>query len=263
MFENINTVDEVQEQVVDARTPEEVTSEVAEEAEGTPEVTEAEPVAKVPQTQEENRMFAELRRKYESQMAEDRRQAEAQRASYDRLMGVLQRHGYEGDADQVADAIAAQQEGMTLEQYQARKAADQQRVDELILKDPRYLRVLQSEAELREKNSQNIREKDAAAINAAFPDANVKDPRELGPRFTAMMRAGVSAVDAYAVLKMADKATEKPTPPDIGPVNGGGGQDHEYFSNEELDNLTLDQLVKNPKLLEKANRSVTKIGRKR
>ena len=111
---------------------------------------------------------------------------------------------------------------MTPEQYQARKAADQQRVNEMLQ----------------------------------------RDPRELGPRFTAMMRAGVSPVDAYAVMKMADRATERPTPPDIGPVNGGGSQDHEYFSNEELDNLTIDQLMKNPKLLEKANRSLPKIGRK-
>lgn len=258
MFEEVNAVNDAQEQVVDAQTPEEVTSEVAQEAEGTPEATNAEPPAKVPQTQEENHQFAEMRRRHQAELAEERQKT----AGFDRLMGVLQKHGYEGNAEQVADMIAAQQEGIPLEEYQARRAADQKRVDELLQKDPRYVAALNHAAEMTEKNNQHIRERDAAAINAAFPDANVTDPRELGPRFRAMMQAGVDPVDAYAVLKMADKAKATPTPPDIGPVNGGGSQDEEFFSDEELNGLSIDQLLKNPKLLEKANRSVTRLPRK-
>ena len=263
MFETVNTVDEVQEQVVDAQNPEEVTSEVAEEAEGTPEVTEAEPAAKAPQTQEENHQFAELRRRYEAERAQERREAEQQRARLDRLMGVLKNHGYPEDPEQAADMIAAQQEGMTLEQYQARQAADRQRVEAMFQNDPRYLQMQQSEARLREENNRNIRERDAAEINAAFPEANVKDPRELGPRFVAMMRAGMSAVDAYAAMQLANKATQKPAPPEMGPVNGTSSQDHEFFSNDELDGLTVEQLVKNPKLLDKANNSLKTLLKKR
>lgn len=259
MFDEVNTVNEVQEQVVDARTPEDVTSEVTEEAKGTPEVTEAAPPAKAPQTQEENRQFATLRRRYEAQQAEERRAAEETASKLSRLMEVLQNQGFPDDPKQVADMIAAQQEGLTMEQYLQRQAADQQRAEDLLQRDPRYQRALRSEAELREKNGQHIREKDAAAINAAFPDANVKDPRELGPRYIAMMRAGMNAVDAYAAMRLADDAVRKPTPPEMGPVNGTSSMDHEYFSNEEMDGLTVEQLVRNPKLLAKANRSLPKL----
>lgn len=257
MFEEANAVNEAQEQVVDAQTPEEATSEVAQEAEGTPEATAAEPPAKVPQTQEENRQFAELRRKHEAELAQEREQ----NAKFQRLMGVLQRQGYEGDPDQVADLIAAQQEGLTLEQYQTRQAEDKRRVDEMFRNDPRYQQALKNEAELREKNNQHIRERDAAAINAAFPDAKVVDPRELGPRFRAMMNAGMDPVDAYAALQLANKATTKPTPPDMGPVNSGNSQDSEFFTSEELDKLTTKQLMGNKKLFDKAMRSWQKLGK--
>lgn len=259
MFEEANAVNDAQEAVVEPQSPEEVTSEVAEEAEGTPEVTEAEPPAKVPQTQEENHQFAQMRRRYEAELAQEREK----NAGFERLLGVLNKgYSYEGDAKQVADMLEAQKEGISLEQLQARQAADQKRVDELLQKDPRYVAAINHAAEMTEKNNQHIRERDAAAINAAFPDANVTDPRDLGPRFRAMMQAGVDPVDAYAVLKMADKAKATPTPPDIGPVNGGGSQDEEFFSDEELNGLSIDQLLKNPKLLEKANRSVTRLPRK-
>lgn len=256
MFEE-NAVNEAQEQVVDAQTPAEVTSEVVEQpAEGTPEAAQTtEPPAKAPQTQEENSQFAQQRRRYEQMLRQQKQESEAAMEGYSGLMNTLKGMGYEGTPEEVANLIEAQQKGVTVEQVRAQKAADQARAQQLMERDPRYQQAISEAERYREIVKENIRSKDAAAINAAFPEAKVGDPRDLGEQFMALRKAGVDAVTAYANLQMAKAATAKPVPPDMGAVNGTETKDSEFFDENELDALTEKQL-RDPKILAKAKRSI-------
>lgn len=256
-MDELNTVNEVQEQVVDAQTPEEVTSEVEEQpAEVTTDAGQTpEPPAKAPQTQEENAQFAQMRRRYEAMLNQQKAEQEAELAKYRGVVDQLKGFGFEGTPEQVTDMLEAQQRGVTVQEVQAQKAADRARAEAMMKQDPKYQQAISEAERYREIVKENIRAKDAAAINAAFPEAKVGDPRELGEQFNAFRRAGVGAVEAYAAIQAAKAATMKPVPPDIGAVNGTEGKDNEYFTQEELDGLTMDQL-KDPRVLAKANRSV-------
>ena len=89
-------------------------TEAPEEAEEVIEQPEEpiEEVAKPQQSAEENSKFAEIRRKYES---ENRKM----KAEFDRLLDSLKGYGYEGSPQEIADALYAQNNGVSQEEAKA------------------------------------------------------------------------------------------------------------------------------------------------
>ena len=79
---------------------------------------------------------------------------------------------------------------------------------------------------------------------------------DLGDVFVNGMRAGLSPEDAYAAQLNYNKRTTTPTPPKIGSVNQSYLPEKDTFSEDELNSLTKEELLKNPKLLEKAMKSL-------
>jgi len=265
-MEELNTVNEVQEAVVEPQTPEEATNEVTEPAEGTPEAAEEGAAVKPPQTPEENRRQAQMRRSRENDLLQQLRAAEAKNQEsaqqYDRLLGALKGFGYEGDAEAVTEAILAQQRGVTVEQVRAQQAEERQRLQEMVRRDPEYQRARQLAEAYEQLLMQQVRDRDLAEINKAYPEAKIRDIEELGEDFRALREAGVGNLAAYAAVRGAQAAVQKPVPPEVGAVNSTQTKDNEYYTNEELDALTAKQL-ENPKVLAKARRSMEVLFGKR
>ena len=108
MEDYLNDVDASSEQIVDAQPEAPETSEVAEEVESVVEV------AKPQQTAEENARFAAARRQAENE-------ANALRAQNDRLMQALGEYGYQGSPEEIADALFAQTQGISVEETTAQR----------------------------------------------------------------------------------------------------------------------------------------------
>ena len=256
MYEE-NAVNEAQEQVVDAQTPAEVTSEV--EAQPAQVTTEsepaAEPPAKVPQTQEENSRFAQIRRQYEQMLKKQKQESDAELERYSGLMNTLKGMGYEGSAAEVEDQIKAQQQGVTVEQIREQRANDQARAKQMMQNDPEYRRLQQVERDFQELQVERFCEQDLATLKKAFPDMKESHIFELGDDYMRLRANQVSPIAAYNAAVAAKAAVAKPVPPEIGAVNGTETKDSEYYTNEELDALTEKQL-KDPKILAKARKSM-------
>jgi hypothetical protein len=85
-------------------------------------------------------------------------------------------------------------------------------------------------------------------------DPNVKSLEDLGESFGRFIAAGLSSTEAYWACK-AQENREKVQPPGaIGRVDDSHAE-REYFTSEELDNLTDEQLD-DPVIWEKAQRSL-------
>ena len=101
---------------------------------------------------------------------------------------------------------------------------------------------------------------DLREIRAAFPKEKIGHVRELGRQYFALRRCGVDNLVAYSAVRAAAAASKKAPPPDIGPV-GSGETSREFFTREELDRLS-DKELSDPKVLEKAVKSLSKLKKR-
>lgn len=238
----LNTVDEVQEPVVEV--PETATDDgvTAESVVEQPQET-----AKPAQSADENAKFAAYRR--EKETAE--REANEARAALQRLQSTLNAYGYEGSAQEIADALEAQRTQKSPEEIRAEREAR----ESLELEKSQLEREL---AELRQFKSSKVIEGDIAAIKKLYPDAP-DTVESLGEDFIKIMVTGtVDAVTAYEIIQ-ARKAKETKTPPKvIGAVNSTTAQDKDYYTPAEVDKLTESDYDRNPKLMDIVRKSMLK-----
>lgn len=236
-------------------TPENTPETPAEEganaqAEQTPEVAAPEPQVKTKpkQSAEENAAFAAMRRQLEAERKE--------KAKYQSLVESLQKglkhQGYDGPVEDIAARINAEALGITPEEYKAQLEADEKTRADLEIMIARL-----EEYERRERERQL--EDDLKAIKKAFPDVKASSVHELGDKFLGIMATGtVDAVTAYRIVRESEA---KPKPPSTGSLkSSGSAADKEFFTNEELDRLTPEQLD-NPKILDKALKSLARLGK--
>ena len=222
-------------------------SEAPEEAE---EVIVEEPeepieeVAKPQQSAEENSKFADIRRKYES---ENRKM----KAEFDRLLDSLKGYGYEGSPQEIADALYAQNNGVSQEEAKAIREKEESAL--------REKEELQSEIEMYKSLAiQKLMADDLAAIQKVYPE--VKDLNELGEEFFSTLKAlgeGRDPVLAYEIIKAKKEATTKKAPPEIGGVNQSSQKEKDFYTPAEVDKLT-DKDYDNPKIMEAVRRSMSK-----
>jgi hypothetical protein len=222
-------------------------SEAPEEAE---EVTEPEPtepieeVAKPQQSAEENSKFAEIRRKYESENKK-------MKAEFDRLLDSLKGYGYEGSPQEIADALYAQNNGVSQEEAKAIREKEESAL--------REKEELQSEIEMYKSLAiQKLMADDLSAIQSVHPE--VKDLNELGEEFFSTLKAlgeGRDPVLAYEIIKAKKDATTKKAPPEIGGVNQSSQKEKDFYTPAEVDKLT-DKDYDNPKIMEAVRRSMSK-----
>ena len=233
MEDFINDVDASSEQVVDVQ-PETDTSEV---------ITEviAEPVAKV-QSVEDNAKFAAARREAESKAREVQ-------AKNDRLMSALSQFGYQGDPDEIADALFAQTQGISVEEATAQRQAQE-------AENAKY-QELQTQVDIyRPLAVQKLMADDLAKIQTVNPE--VKSLDELGNEFFKLMGALHDPILAYDALQAKKARETKPIPQDIGAVNSSSSKEKDFYTSAEVDKLTDADYDRNPKLMEVVRKSMSK-----
>jgi hypothetical protein len=246
-METENTLNEVQEAVVESQTTETVQSE-AEQVESVTETTESqEGVAKPQQSREENSAIAQARKQFE---AEQR----AQKAQNDRLLKALGQYGYQGTPEEIADMLTAQSQGITIEQA---KAVRQQQEAE----DAKFTQLQAENEFFRSIAKSAAMKEDLTTLKSAYPnDAKVqslKDITELGNDFFGFMSALKDPAKAYDALLIMQGRTTKPVPPDIGAVNSSAGKEKDFYTSAEVDKLSKKDLD-NPKIMARVMDSMTK-----
>jgi len=243
-MEDFNTVNEVEVGSEALQETEATTSEVTEvvaENETTQVVEETRPR----QSAEENAKFAAARRQAEAE-------ARAIKAQNERLLQALKGYGYEGSPEEIADALIAQQQGISTEEARAQREA-------IEAENAKY-NQLQSEVETYKSLAiEKLKSDDLAKLKSAYPEdkevQKLKSIDELGDEFFLLLSATKDPELAYDALQAKNARHTKPVPPDIGAVNSSSGKEKDFYTPDEVDKLT-DKDYDNPKIMEIVRKSM-------
>ena len=111
----------------------------------------------------------------------------------------------------------------------------------------------------RQREVQRIMEDDLKQIQAL--DSSVTSLDHLPEVFLALRFnpvAPLNATQAFLATQVIEAQTRQPKPASVGSISGSGRVESEFFTSEEMDNLTADML-NNPKVMEKAMRSLARM----
>jgi SOS-response transcriptional repressor LexA len=240
--DNFNAVNDAQGMTVESPNTEpmesaavETSVDAAQEV-ATPAVGEEKPSAV--QTPEQNAWYAEQRRAASEAKAE----ADKAKAAAARLQSVLNKYGYQGSPEEIADQVEAQEQKITVEQLRAVREQEAKRIREAAMNDPEIRKLKEERDALYEMQLDQIRKGDLEKVKKAFPDVAAKDVKELGEQFASLRANGIDAVVAYAAIKQAEGATKPKTPPSIGSVNNATARVKDFYTPEEVDSLSDAQL---------------------
>lgn len=221
--------------------------------------TKGEPATTSPkQSAEDNSKFAKMRREME---AASKRSAELEKKLADheelsRAIGDL--YGYKGAPLQVKDMLIANDRGISVEQLNAERAAQEAKNRELVMNDPEYQRMMQENANLRKTMIEDMMAKDLETLKAAHPDLKADSLEDLGEDFAKIRGLGWSAAEAYAAVQAKTNSNKKTPPPSTGSVKSPAATDKEFYTSEEADRITREDLRKDPTLLDKIKRSMAR-----
>lgn len=238
-----NTINDVQETVVESQNPEDVQSEAgqAETTESAETAESQEGAAKPQQTREENSQFAQARKQAEAEV-------KAIKAQNERLLEALKGYGYEGSPEEIADTLLAQMQGISKEEAKAQREQQE--------KAEADKQKIQSEAEFYKKIAvEKMMADDLAKIQKINPE--VKSLNELGEEFGALLGALHDPVLAYDALKAKQARETKPVPQEIGAVNSNSAKEKDFYTSAEVDRLTAKDFD-NPKIMEAVRKSMLK-----
>lgn len=227
-------------------------------AEGSVE-TKGEPATTSPkQSAEANSKFAQMRREME---AASKRSAELEKKLADheelsRAIGDL--YGYKGAPLQVKDMLIANDRGISVEQLAAERAAEEAKNRKMVESDPEYQRVMQENERLQQALVRDLMAKDFDILKSAHPDLKATSIEDLGEDFAKLRGLGWDAKEAYAAIQAKEKANMKTPPPSTGSVKTSVASDKEFYTPEEVDRITREDLRKDPTLIDKIKRSMAR-----
>ena len=92
-------------------------------------------------------------------------------------------------------------------------------------------------------------------------DPTITSLNDLSPTFIALRfnkNAPMSAEQAFLATRAIETQTKQPKPASVGSISSAGNVESEFFTSEELDALT-PQMLDNPKIMEKAMRSMARL----
>ena len=208
MEELLNAVNDAQGQNVDAPNPEPTDSaaEQSEQEVATPDAggeKTRESAAEEPkgaQSRELNTWLATQRK----EAAEAKAEAERVKQQADRLKAALGRYGYQGEPEEIADMLEAQNQSVTVEELRATREAEAKRIREAAMNDPEIRKIKEERDAFYQMQLEQIRRADLEKVKKAFPDVAAKDVTELGEQFASLRANGIDAVVAYAAIKQAE-----------------------------------------------------------
>jgi len=192
-----------------------------------------------------DRAFARMRRELE----EKRRNEAVLRAQNTRLSSAMQHFGFNGNTpDEIADAIEAHTSGKSVEEIRSAREAKAR-------EDADIQKLRNENAAFRQREAKRVFDEDLKTVQKLDP--NVKNLNELGRDFFALRAQGVSTEVAFNAIKGVRDAQKVTPPPAIGKVNAKTKVERDFFTSDELDKLNSE--LDDPKVLEKAIRSMTKL----
>lgn len=194
-----------------------------------------------PVKSEADAAFAEMRRQNQA-LAQEKEAAEQAARELTEALGLY----FEGESpEDLAIKAKANYEQRSPEELKAEIEAQKQQ--ELILKENQTLKEQLNNIRVEKMMAESL-----SAIQALDP--SVKSLDELGSDFADYIRAGLSTEQAYYATKSREIA-ETPTPPKaIGEVKAGEAE-KDYFTSDEVDNMSQDEIRKN---LEKIKASMAR-----
>ncbi len=210
------------------------------------------------QSAEDNSKFAKMRREME---ASSKRVAELEKqlADHDKLTGTIgDLYGYKGTPAQVRDMLIANDRGISVEQLNAERAAEEAKKRSLVENDPEYKRAIEENKHLQDVLVQDRMAKDLQLLKAEYPDLKAETVDDLGEDYAKLIGLGWSAKEAYEGSLARTRANMKTPPPSTGPVKSNLPADKEFYTSEEVDHITREDLQKDPTLIDKIKRSMAR-----
>lgn len=222
-------------------------------ADGQAQAASAPAENKPAQSREENSAFARMRRELEQTKADL-----ARYQSMSRAVGEVTGARSE-DPDDLRRELLARRDGVSADDIRRREEQDAQRYREQMQRDPQYLAAQNELSFYRQQAANAQRQQDLAELKAKYP-ADTIDEATLGEQYVKLRSAGVDNLHAYAAIRAVKDVTEaekQPVPPDTGTVGAATEQQPDFYTPEQVDQLTPKQLD-DPKIMEKVMKSMTK-----
>ena len=241
-LEELNTLfgldaeDEVQAEVVDQQdgdaTDEGAGEEVNEEPAGEP--------APHQQTRQENQVAAQARRQAEERMRAAEEERDRAAAEVNVLKRALMQYGYEGSAQEIADAIIASKTGQTPEEVERQRMNEEAAMQEKVNSHPAVVQALQLLQDTQQQRTQDMIARELREIQKLNPDIkSIADLRNLGEDqevFDALIKGGMHIDQAYREIsrKSAPPLVKPDTKSHLRVTNGGSRQPAAGLSAEEI-----------------------------
>lgn len=207
--------------------------------------------AKPPQTKEENAAFAHFRREKEAAEQRAREYEEA-------LKRVGGAYGYDGsDPLYIADKLAADAQQISVEEYRKNQAREQETLRQRMMQDPLYRQTVERAQALEQVIAAQSMEQDLKRIKEAHPEEQAKSLFDLGETFAKLVAGGIDALTAYDAVRAETQRNTSPIPPKPGKVQGNTAKTKDFYTPEEVDQLTEKQLD-DPKIMDTVMKSMTK-----
>lgn len=180
---------------------------------------------------EKDAAFAKMRREMEQTQRENKR-----------LQSALKGFDFHGQtADELADEAEAYHTGRSVEEI--RRAREERAKIEALEEECKTLRA---------RESARVFADDLAEIKKQYPDADIKNIRDLGDDFMRLRASGVDNLMAYEVVRRRQEMDKKPIPPSTGSVKSTGGAVKEYFTADEVRAMSPAEVKKNYEKIRKS-----------
>ena len=222
MLENTTNTNGAMVEVAEPQTQADNTSEVAEKP--------AESVASSQQSAEDNAKFADRRRKQELEQTKGQLASANRRiAEYKALENSLKASGFNGTIAEIADQITANARGVSVDAVREERLSQQQQTN------------IQNERDMyKAELNKMLINADIEKIKAKYPDIEVFE--DLPDGFVDIMATGKikDPVLAYEMLM-----PKKETPVSTGSVKGKETIEKEFFTRDEVKNMSRAEVKKN------------------
>lgn len=241
-LEELNTLfgldaeDEVQAEVVD-----QPDGDATDEGAGEEEIEEpaGEP-APHQQTRQENQVAAQARRAAEERTRAVEIERDKAAAEVELLKRALMQYGYEGTAQEIADAITASKTGQTPEEVERMRMAEEAAMNERINSHPAVQQATQMLQQIQQQRTQDLFNRELREIQKINPEIkSLADLRNLGESqevFDALIKGGMHIDQAYKAIagKHPAPAAKPDTKGHLKVTNGASHQPSAGLSAEEI-----------------------------
>lgn len=211
-------------------------------------------------TKQKTKETSDLINKRAEALAEKKsKELEAQYAPYKDIFETLKKSGLGNDPNEIKYALMAQIEDKDIEEVKKREAEISEKVKEQLENNSEL-------AELRQFKTEAIMRDELSKVKLAHPEVTASTMQELDESLdgklieTALLAAKSGLeLDITDIYDMLTAKQVKKAPPSTGDIKGSTTKaEKEFYTNEELDNLTSKDLD-DPKIFEKAMRSLKKL----